>query len=90
LTLTADINSECLEGLDGFSHIYLIFVFHDGLQDYNNIKAKVAPPKLEGSKMGIFATRTPHRFNPIGLSIASLDRVDLPSKTLYLSGIDLI
>jgi len=30
LTLTAKINPECLEGLDGFSHVYLIFVFHDG------------------------------------------------------------
>lgn len=38
--------------------------------------------------MGIFATRTPHRFNPIGLSIAKLDAVD--QRTIHLSGIDLI
>ena len=80
LTLTADINAECLQGLDGFSHIYLIFVFHEGLAEYNNTKAKVAPPKLEGQKMGVFATRTPHRFNPIGLSIAKLEKVDWVNK----------
>ena len=40
--------------------------------------------------MGIFATRTPHRFNPIGLSIAKLEWVDYKKKTLHLSGIDLI
>ena len=77
LALTKDINQECLEGLDEFSHVYIIFVFHEGLSDYNNVKAKVCPPKLEGQKMGIFATRTPHRFNPIGLSIAKIEGVDL-------------
>lgn len=79
-----------MEGLDGFSHLYVIFVFHFGADDYNNKKAKIAPPKLEGQKMGIFATRTPHRFNPIGLSIAKLDKVDLATRTVHLSGIDLI
>ena len=90
LTLKAEINKECLEGLDEFSHVYLIFVFHEGLQDYNNLKAKICPPKLEGKKMGVFATRTPHRFNPIGLSIAKLERVDVEGKTVHFSGIDLI
>jgi tRNA-Thr(GGU) m(6)t(6)A37 methyltransferase TsaA len=90
LTLTSDINPECLEGLEGFSHIYVIFVFHEGAEEYNKQKAKIAPPKLEGQKMGVFATRTPHRFNPIGLSIAKLDRVDLLNRCLHLSGIDLI
>ena len=40
--------------------------------------------------MGIYATRTPHRFNPIGLSIAKVDPVDHKTKTILLSGIDLI
>lgn len=46
------------------------------------------PPKLEGSKKGVFATRSPHRYNPIGLSIAKLDRIE--DRTVYVSGIDLI
>lgn len=88
LTLTTEINHESLQGLEGFSHLYVIFIFHDGADGYNKSKAKIAPPKLEGQKMGVFATRTPHRFNPIGLSIAKLDRID--NRTLHLSGIDLI
>ena len=40
--------------------------------------------------MGVFATRTPHRFNPIGLSIARLESVDLVNRCIHLSGIDLI
>jgi tRNA (Thr-GGU) A37 N-methylase len=48
----------------------------------------VQPPKLEGEKMGVFATRSPHRFNPIGLSIAKIDRVE--GRTVYMSGLDLV
>ena len=59
-----------------------------GLKDYNNRKTKIAPPKLEGEKKGVFATRSPHRYNPIGLSIAKLDRVE--ERTIHISGIDLI
>jgi len=49
---------------------------------------KVSPPRLEGLKVGVFATRSPHRPNPIGLSIVKLDKIE--KSTLYLSGIDLI
>ena len=59
-----------------------------GLNEHNNRKTKIAPPKLEGEKMGVFATRSPHRYNPIGLSIAKLDRLD--GRTIHISGIDLI
>ena len=88
MTLVNEINSSCLEGLSDFGYIWVIFVFHVGLNDYNNRKTKVAPPKLEGEKKGVFATRSPHRYNPIGLSIAKLDRVD--ERTIHISGIDLI
>ena len=50
-------------------YLLLLFIFHLDVTDYNNLKGKILPPKLEGEKMGIFATRTPHRYNPIGLSI---------------------
>lgn len=68
--------------------MWVIFVFHIGLCEYNTQKTKIKPPKLDGDKMGVFATRSPHRYNPIGLSIAKIDKVD--SRTIYLSGIDLI
>ena len=88
MTLVNEINSACFEGLDGFGYIWIIFIFHVGLNDYNNKKTKIKPPKLGGEKKGVFATRSPHRYNPIGLSIAKLDRVD--GRTIHISGIDLI
>ena len=77
-----------MEGLQDFGYIWLIFIFHVGVNDYNNKKTKIAPPKLEGEKKGVYATRSPHRYNPIGLSMAKLDRVD--GRTIYISGADLI
>ena len=83
-----EINSSCLEGLDEFGYIWVIFVFHVGLHDYNPRKTKITPPKAEGAKKGVFATRSPHRYNPIGLSIAKLEKVS--GRTITISGIDLI
>ena len=83
-----EINSSCLEGLEDYGYIWVIFVFHVGLHDYNPRKTKIAPPKLEGVKKGVFATRSPHRYNPIGLSIAKLEAID--DRTITISGIDLI
>ena len=39
-------------------------------------KSKIHPPRLDGGKVGLFATRTPHRPNPIGLSLVRLERVE--------------
>ena len=70
-------------------YLILLFVFHLDVQDYNKLKSKILPPKLEGHKMGIFATRTPHRYNPIGLSIWKIEDVK-SIKQLLISGIDLV
>ena len=88
LTLVNEINSSCLEGLQDFGYVWIIFIFHVGLNEHNNQKTKIKPPKLDGEKKGVFATRSPHRYNPIGLSIAKLDKVG--EKTIWISGIDLI
>eukprot|EP01118_Nematostelium_gracile_P011698 TRINITY_DN4192_c0_g1_i1.p1 TRINITY_DN4192_c0_g1~~TRINITY_DN4192_c0_g1_i1.p1 ORF type:complete len:195 (+),score=35.80 TRINITY_DN4192_c0_g1_i1:61-585(+) len=77
-----------LDSLGEFSHVWLIFIFHDNRNDEKGIKNKVSPPRLEGAKVGVFSTRSPHRPNPIGLSLAKLDKVE--GATLHLSGIDLI
>ncbi|GCC27945.1 tRNA (adenine(37)-N6)-methyltransferase [Chiloscyllium punctatum] len=75
-----------LMGLDQFSHVWIIFVFHkNGHQCY---KAKVKPPRLNGLKTGVFSTRSPHRPNAIGLTLAKLDRIE--GDTVHLSGIDMI
>ena len=68
----------CLEGLEGYSHCWIIYIFHRNtdLQDLwrpddRGLKAKVQVPKLNGKRVGVFATRTPHRPNPIGQSSAA-------------------
>jgi tRNA (Thr-GGU) A37 N-methylase len=48
LTLGNEISGSCLEGLEDFKYIWIIFIFHIGLNDYNPMKSKIAPPKLEG------------------------------------------
>ncbi len=78
--------SEGLEGLSEFSHVWLIFVFHKNAN--KRVHAKVHPPRLDGDKIGVFATRSPHRPNPIGLSVVKLEKIQ--GNSLYLSGIDLI
>ena len=75
-----------LSGLSKFSHVWLISSFH--LNTNKTFHPKIHPPRLKGGKIGVFASRSPHRPNPIGLSLAKLDKI--VGDTLYLSGIDLI
>lgn len=75
-----------LEDLEAFSHVWLIFVFHKNNNEFT--KAKVKPPRLNGKKVGVFSTRSPYRPNPIGLTLAKLDKIE--GSTLHLSGIDLL
>ena len=44
-----------IEGLDGFSHVWLVFLFHENKPGM--VKNKVSPPRLEGKRVGMFATR---------------------------------
>ncbi|KAG8595177.1 hypothetical protein GDO81_001441 [Engystomops pustulosus] len=75
-----------LVGLHQFSHVWILFIFHKN--GHLSCKAKVQPPRLNGAKTGVFSTRSPHRPNAIGLTLAKLDKVE--GDTLYLSGIDII
>jgi tRNA-Thr(GGU) m(6)t(6)A37 methyltransferase TsaA len=83
-------------GLEDFSHIWVVFVFHLNTQSKDasrKIKSKVTPPALGGKKVGIYATRTPHRYNPIGMTLCKLDRIEKVDKRnvrLHISGIDLV
>ncbi|PZD71937.1 tRNA (adenine(37)-N6)-methyltransferase [Acaryochloris thomasi RCC1774] len=71
-----------LRGLERFSHIWVVFLFHQG---YAKTKPLVQPPRLGGKKtMGVYATRSPNRPNPIGLSAVSLDRVDYQSDKILI------
>lgn len=73
-------------GIESFSHVWVLFIFH--LNQNKGCKAKVKPPRLDGAKVGVFASRTPHRPNQIGLTLAKLEHVS--NGELYLSGIDIV
>ncbi|KAK9497101.1 hypothetical protein O3M35_004478 [Rhynocoris fuscipes] len=75
-----------LEGLSSFSHMWIIFYFDRN--ESTHVHAKVAPPRLNGEKTGVFATRSPHRPCPIGLSLVQIDRIE--GSTIYFSGVDMV
>lgn len=80
-----------LEGLETCSHIWLQFVFHANSR--TEWKPKVKPPRLGGNKsLGVFATRSPVRPSPIGLSVVRLTGITrIQSQCwLELAGIDLL
>ncbi|XP_026060199.1 tRNA (adenine(37)-N6)-methyltransferase [Carassius auratus] len=75
-----------LVGLEQYSHIWIIFLFHkNGQMSY---KAKVKPPRLNGQRVGVYSTRSPHRPNALGLTLAKLEGIT--GDTLHLSGVDII
>ncbi|MDG9925805.1 MULTISPECIES: tRNA (N6-threonylcarbamoyladenosine(37)-N6)-methyltransferase TrmO [unclassified Pseudomonas] len=79
--------AEAVEGLEQVSHVWLLFLFHQALEDKPRLK--VRPPRLGGNaSMGVFATRATHRPNGIGQSVVKLEKVE-PGR-LWLSGIDLL
>ncbi|XP_037653718.1 tRNA (adenine(37)-N6)-methyltransferase isoform X2 [Choloepus didactylus] len=75
-----------LMGLEQFSHVWILFVFHKNGR--LSCKAKVQPPRLNGAKTGVFSTRSPHRPNAIGLTLAKLEKVE--GGAVHLSGIDMV
>jgi tRNA-Thr(GGU) m(6)t(6)A37 methyltransferase TsaA len=92
LTLLPPYNQpDTVRGLEGFSHVWLIFVFH-GTQA-QGWKPTVRPPRLGGNaRMGVFATRSTFRPNPVGLSVARLCAIQVQGSniTLELAGADLL
>ncbi len=83
---------DALRGIDGFSHLWLLWGFSKVTRA--GWSATVAPPRLGGKKkMGVFATRSPYRPNPVGLSSVKLERIEEdPSlgTVLWVSGIDML
>lgn len=85
-------NPDALRGLEGFSHLWLIFQFHRAVRE--SWSPTVRPPRLGGNRrMGVFATRSPFRPNAIGLSCVKLEGVRLGEKlgpVVEVSGADLV
>jgi len=77
--------------LEDFSHLWIIFVFHQHLN--KDVKATVRPPRLGGNKrIGVFASRSSFRPNPIGLSVVKLNKITNNNGKieLLISGADLL
>lgn len=69
-------NRDALRGLDGFSHLWLIWGFSANMNESSSWQPTVRPPRLGGNEhMGVFATRSPFRPNPIGLSCVEIESV---------------
>ena len=83
-------NPEALRGLEGFSHIWLIWQFSQAVRE--GWSPTVRPPRLGGNeRMGVFATRSPFRPNPVGLSCVRLvEIVRKPELELVVAGADLM
>lgn len=81
---------EALRGIEGFSHLWLLWQFTES----RGWSPTVRPPRLGGNqRVGVFATRSPFRPNPIGLSCVKLDRVDWDAPdgpVLVVRGADLL
>lgn len=91
IQLREDLNPDAFEGLASYSHAWLVFVFHanDSFKTGKPfVKTKVHPPRLEGRAIGVFASRSPHRPNPIGLSLVKIEKIE--GRKLTVSGLDLI
>ena len=92
-------SSDALRGLEGFSHIWLIWGFSESVIEEKHgffgdapYSPTVRPPRLGGNeRRGVFATRSPYRPNDLGLSVVKLERVELGAEPkLYVSGVDLM
>ncbi len=83
-------NPEAVKGLEGFNYIWLLWQFQG--TERQGWSATVKPPRLGGKKrMGVFATRSPFRPNPIGLSSVKLEGIEMTDKgpVLHVAGADL-
>ncbi|KAL0916705.1 hypothetical protein M5K25_014235 [Dendrobium thyrsiflorum] len=89
------VPAAALDGLAEYSHCWVLYVFHLNTDleklwkqtSRSKFKAKVRVPRLKGGKMGVLATRSPHRPCPIGLSVAKIEAHE--GHAILLSGVDL-
>jgi tRNA-Thr(GGU) m(6)t(6)A37 methyltransferase TsaA len=89
IVLKKNIDMHCFDGIENFTYIWIIYVFH---LNQGFVGSKVIPPKYPGSdnnkKLGIFATRTPHRYNPIGLTLCKFNKIE--GREIFISCVDMI
>lgn len=79
--------ADALLGLDGFSHLYLLYLFHRAKDLQLHVK-----PFLSEKKLGVFSVRAPNRPNPIGISIVRLISIDINGELVEIAieGVDML
>lgn len=77
-----------MDGIDEYSHLWVIFEFHANT-NVSNQKSKIRPPRAD-YKVGTLATRSPHRPNALGLSLVVVEKWDPATRELHISGLDLV
>ncbi len=85
-------NPDALRGLEEFSHLWIIWQFSESIRE--NFTPTVRPPRLGGNKkIGVFATRSPFRPNPIGLSSVKIVEIKEEAglgAVIYVEGVDML
>jgi tRNA-Thr(GGU) m(6)t(6)A37 methyltransferase TsaA len=83
---------EALQGLDGFSHIWAVFIFHQAIKPIEEWRPTVRPPRKGAKRQGVFATRSPYRPNPVGMSVLAYHGWEKKKGKIFInvSGLDLI
>lgn len=85
-------NADALRGLEDFSHLWLLWVFSENIRE--GFSPTVRPPRLGGNRrMGVFATRSSFRPNPVALSVVKIERIETVSPSgpkIVVSGADLM
>lgn len=85
-------NADALRGLEGFSHLWLMWIFSENVRD--TWKPTVRPPRLGGNtRLGVFATRSSFRPNPLAMSCVKIESINLTGEgapSITVSGADLM
>ena len=80
-------NADALRGLEEFSHLWIVWIFSENIR--KEFHPTVRPPRLGGNvRKGVFATRSPYRPNPLGLSVVRLERIE--RGVITVSGADIM
>ena len=85
------IQHEHFKEIIQFSHVWVVFVFHEntnGDTEFSQVPARIKPPRLGGQKVGCLSTRSPHRPNAIGLSVCEI--VDVGNDYIRIRGVDMV
>ena len=87
--LQSKIDPLLLDGIEAYSHIWILFSFHHNTNLNTSTKTKIRPPRAP-HKVGQLSTRSPHRPNPLGLSLVKVERWEASKRRLHISALDLV